>query len=303
MKYAFLNDKIVPFNEAKISIMTHAFNYGTAVFEGIRGYWNDNLKKMFILRMKEHYERLQKSASAIRIDLKYSLDEMLAITLDLASRNAYQQDIYIRPIAYKSQEKIGLGLKGVDDSFCLFIAPFGTYFQIDEGLKVCISPWRRIPPECLPLGCKLNGAYVNSSLAKSDALERGFDEAILLSTDGTVAEGSGENIFIVKDNKLITPPLIEIILPGITRQSMLELAKNEMKIETVERFIQRDELFSADELFFCGTGAEISPIIEVDGRKIKDGKAGPITKKLKELYFKAVKGDDPKYSGWVTPAY
>ena len=303
MKYAYFKGKIVPFKEARISIMTHAFNYGTAVFEGIRGYWNSEKNRMFILKMREHYERLQRSADALKIGLKLSLDELGKITLEVARRNAYKEDIYIRPIAYKSQEKIGLGLTGIEDDFCLFVAPFGAYLDISKGIRVCLSSWRRIPPESLPLGAKINGAYVNSSLAKAEALEKGYDEAILLSTDGTVAEGSGENLFVVKDNKLITPPLEEIILPGITRMAIMELAKNELGIETVERYVQKEELFSADELFFCGTGAQVSPIAEVDGKKIGKGGVGPITKKMQDIYFKAGKGDDPKYKDWVTPAY
>jgi branched-chain amino acid aminotransferase len=301
MKYAFFKGKIVPFKEAKIGIMTHAFNYGTGVFEGIRGYWNEKEKKMFILKLREHYERLQRSALALNINLKYSLEELCEITVKLCKRNAYQEDIYIRPIAYKSQEKIGLGLTGIEDDFCIFVAPFGAYLDITKGIRVCISSWKRIGAESLPLGAKITGAYVNSSLAKAEALGKGVDEAILLSPDGTVAEGSGENLFLVKDGKLVTPPLTEIILPGITRLALIELAQNELGIETIERHLKKEELFIADELFFCGTGAQVSPIAEVDGKKVKDGKVGPITKKLQETYFKAAKGDNPKYEDWITP--
>jgi len=303
MKYAYFKGKIVPFDQARISIMTHAFNYGTAVFEGIRGYWNADKNQMFILKMREHYERLERSAVALKIDLKLSLEELGKITLEIAKRNAYQEDIYIRPIAYKSQEKIGLGLTGIEDDFCLFVAPFGAYLDISKGIRVCISSWRRIPSECLPQGAKINGAYVNSSLAKAEALEKGFDEAILLSTDGTVAEGSGENLFLIKNGELVTPPLDEIILPGITRLAIMELAKKELKIRSTERFVKKEELFSADELFFCGTGAQVSPIAEVDGKKIGNGGMGPLTKKIQEIYFRAARGDDPKYQDWVTPAY
>ena len=303
MKYAFFQGKIVPFADAKISIMTHAFNYGTGVFEGIRGYWNSGKNQMFILKLREHYERLQRSALSLKINIKYSMEEMIRLTVDLTKANGYKEDVYIRPLAYKSQEKIGLGLTGIEDDFCIFLAPFGAYLDISKGIKVGISSWRRIASHSLPQGAKMTGAYINSSLAKAEALEKGYDEAILLSPDGTVAEGSGENIFLVKDNKIITPPLAEIILPGITRVALLELADNELKLETIERHVKPQELFQADELFFCGTGAQISPIVEVDGKKIKDGKVGPITKKLQEVYFKAAKGDDPKYFDWVTPVY
>ena len=303
MRYAFFKGKIVPFGEAKISIMTHAFNYGTGVFEGIRGYWNSDKNQMYILKLREHYERLQRSALALKIHIKYSMEELLRLTVELAKANGYKEDVYIRPLAYKSAEKIGLGLTGIEDDFCIFLAPFGNYLDISKGIRVCISSWRRIAPHSLPQGAKMTGAYINSSLAKAEAIEKGMDEAILLSPDGTVAEGSGENIFMVKDQKIVTPPLTELILPGITRLALLELADQELKIETIERHIKLDELFRADELFFCGTGAQISPIIEVDGKKIKDGKVGPITTRMQEIYFKAAKGNDPRYSDWLTPVY
>jgi len=303
MKKAFFKGKIVPFNEAKIGIMTHAFNYGTAVFEGIRAYWNEDKRQMFILFLKEHYERLQRSALSVKIDLKYPLAEMMKQTIILCKENGYKEDIYIRPIAYKSEEKIGLGLTGIEDDFCVFVSPFGAYLDISKGISVCVSSWRRIPAQSLPQGAKITGAYINSSLAKAEALEKGFDEAILLAPEGTVAEGSGENIFLVKDGKLITPPLAEIILPGITRVAIMELAEKELGIETIERHINKNELYEADELFFCGTGAQISSIVKVDGKNIKDGRVGHITKKLQGIYFKAAKGDDPKYEDWVTPVY
>ncbi len=303
MKEAFFKGRFVPFGDAKIGIMTHAFNYGTGVFEGIRGYWNSSKDQMFILKLKEHYQRLQFSAASMKIQLKYPLEELVKITAELCKRNNYREDIYIRPIAYKSQEKIGLGLTGIEDDFCAFVSPFGAYLDISKGISVCVSSWKRIPAESLPLGAKITGAYVNSSLAKAEALEKGYDEAILLSTDGTVAEGSGENLFIVRDGTLITPPLEEIILPGITRGSLMELARKELGIQTLERFVAKAELFEADELFFCGTGAQISSIVKVDGKVIKDGRVGPITKKLQDVYFKAAKGDNPKYKDWLTPVY
>lgn len=304
MKYAFFKGKIVPFGDAKIGIMTHAFNYGTGVFEGIRGYYNADKKQQYLLKLREHYERLERSAAlALKSGLNYSIDELIRITVELAKKNDYKEDIYIRPIFYKSQEKIGLGLLGIPDDFCMFVAPFGNYLDVSKGIRVCVSTWWRISAQSVPQGAKITGTYINSSLAKAEALEKGFDEAILLSHEKTVAEGSGENLFMVKDGKLITPPLSETILPGITRVCVMHLAKVELGIETVERQIAQNELYSADELFFCGTGAQISPIIEVDDKVIKDGKVGPITKKLQEIYFRAVKGNDPKYLDWSTTVY
>lgn len=304
MKYAFFKDKIVPFNEAKISIMTHAFNYGTGVFEGIRGYWNAEQQQMYIVKLREHNERLERSAKlALKTSLKYSLSELEKITLELVRKNDYKEDIYIRPIYYKSQEKIGLGLIGVEDDFCMFLAPFGNYLDVSKGIRVCVSSWWRISEKSAPAGAKINGAYFNSSLAKAEALEKGYDEAILLSHSRTVAEGSGENLFLVKKGELITPPLSETILPGITRGCVIDLAAQELGLKTIERLVNQDELYTADELFFCGTGAQISPIIEVDGKKIGHGQVGAVTKQLQQLYFAAARGDNLRYTHWVTPVY
>jgi len=304
MKTAFFKGKFVPFAEAKISIMTHAFNYGTAVFEGIRGYWNEEKEQMFIVKLREHYVRLERSAQlALKTSLKYSLSELEKITVELARKNDYREDIYIRPIYYKSQEKIGLGLIGVEEDFCMFVSPFGAYLDISKGIRVCVSSWWRISEKSAPQGAKITGTYFNSSLAKAEALEKGYDEAILLSHQRTVAEGSGENLFLVKHGKLITPPLSETILPGITRVCIMELAERELGLQTTERSINQDELYSADELFFCGTGAQVSPIIEVDGKKIGGGGPGPVTKKLQDIYFAAARGDNPNYLSWVTPVY
>ncbi|MBN3033282.1 MAG: branched-chain amino acid transaminase [Candidatus Saganbacteria bacterium] len=304
MKYAFFKDKIVPFGEAKISIMTHGFNYGTGVFEGIRGYWNAEKNQMYVVKLREHFQRLETSARlALKTTLKFSLSELENITVELARKNDYREDIYIRPIYYKSQEKIGLGLIGVEEDFCMFMAPFGAYLDISRGIRVCISSWWRISARSAPQGAKITGTYFNSSLAKAEALEKGFDEAVLLSHQKTVAEGSGENLFMVKGGGLITPPLSETILPGITRVCIMKLAKDELGTGTTERQIKQEELYSADELFFCGTGAQVSPIVDVDGKKIGSGQPGPLTLKLQHEYFAAARGDNPKYADWVTPVY
>ncbi len=304
MKYAYFKGKIVPFKEANISIMNHAFNYGTGVFEGIRGYWNQDKKQMFVVKLKDHFDRLQRSASlALKSSLRQTSDELADITVELLKKNGYREDVYIRPIFYKSEEKIGLGLLGIKDDFCMYVSPFGEYLNISKGIKVCVSSWWRISAQSVPQGAKITGTYINSSLAKAEALERGFDEAILLSHERTVAEGSGENLFIIKDGKLLTPPLSETILPGITRVCVMDLAGQELGIKTTERQVAQNELYSADELFFCGTGAQITPIVNVDNTDIKDGKVGPITKKLQEIYFSAVHGETARYSDWLTPVY
>ncbi|MBU0686620.1 MAG: branched-chain amino acid transaminase [Candidatus Margulisbacteria bacterium] len=303
MKYAFFKGKIVPFADAKISVMTHAFNYGTGVFEGIRGYWNKEKSQMFLVKLAEHYERLFRSARVLHIDIKYSIDELCKMTVDLVNKNGYKEDVYVRPIAYKSQEKIGLGLIGIEDDLCIYLAPFGNYLDISKGIKVCTSTWRRIDDLAIPARAKVTGLYVNSSLAKAEAIQNGCAEAIMLSGDGHVLEGSGENIFIVRDGKVFTPPVHENILEGITRKALIEMIQDELKVVVVERSIDRSELYIADEIFFCGTGAQVSPVSEVDHRKVGNGKVGKITKKIQEVYFKAARGDDPAYQDWLTPVY
>lgn len=302
MKFAFFKGEIVPFEKATISIMTHAFNYGTGCFEGIRGYWNEDQKQMYIVKLKEHYERLIKSAKSLRIKISYSVPELVKLTCDLVRQNGYQQDVYIRPLAYKSESKIGLGLHNIEDDFAIFLSPFGEYLDISNGIKVCVSKYRRIASHAMPLGAKLTGSYFNSSLAKAEALDRGYVEAITLSHKGNVAEGSGENIFMVKKGVLYTPPLSDDILPGITRLAVMGLARQELGLKVLEKSFKPAVLFKADELFFTGTGAQISPITQVEKTKIGKG-VGPISKQLQELYFRAVRGENPKYKKWLTSVY
>ena len=303
MKYAFFKGKIVPFPEAKIGVMTHAFNYGTGVFEGIRGYWNDQKSQMYILKLKDHYERLARSCKIMKIRLHNSTEDLCKITLELAKKNAYKEDIYIRPLAYKSSEVIGLGLTGLDDDLTIFLSPFGEYLDISKGIRVCTSSWWRIDDNAVPARAKITGTYVNSSLAKAEAIENGFDEAIMFSSDGHVSEGTGENIFVMRNGKLMTPPFCDNILEGITRECLIELLKNEFGIEVLERSIDRTELYIADEIFLCGTGAQVSSVVEIDRRQIGNGKIGEITKKLQKIYFDVVKGNNPKYLSWLTPVY
>src|SRR3989339_135806 len=303
MKYAYFKGKIVPFEQATVGIMTHALNYGTGCFEGIRAYWNEDQQQMYVLKLVEHYMRLIKSCEAIHIKLNLSLAELVGVTIDLVKKNGYKQDLYIRPLAYKSEEKIGLGLHGIEDDLAIYLAPFGEYIDISSGIKVCLSKYRRITEHSMPQGAKLTGTYFNSSLAKAEALDRGFVEAITLSHKGNVAEGSVENIFMVKKEKLITPRLSDDILPGITRRAVMEMARNELGLKVFEKSFKPAALYTADELFFCGTGAQISPIVQVEKKKIGNGKPGPITKQLQDIYFKAVRGETPKYKKWCTPVY
>jgi len=300
--YAFFKGKIVPVAEAKISVMTHAFNYGTAVFEGLRAYWNDQEKQLYVFKLPEHFARLHRSARIMRITLHYSVPELCDFTLEVLRRSEFRQDVYIRPIAYKASEVVGVRLHNLEDDFTLFAMPFGKYVEKDEA-RCCVSSWRRIDDNVIPPRAKITGSYANSALCKSEAVENGFDEAIVLNPNGNVSEGSAENIFIVRDNVLVTPRVTENILEGITRQMMLQLGAEELGVKVEERAIDRTELYVADECFLCGTGGEIVPVVEIDHRPVGSGHTGPITKKLHTLYFDIVRGVNKKYIAWCTPVY
>lgn len=302
-KFAYFEGKIVPFTEAKVSIMTHAFNYGTGVFEGIRAYWNEQEAQLFVVRLRDHYRRLLQSTKVLRMQLSLDAEQMSDLTVELLRREGYREDVYIRPLAYKANEVIGVRLHNLTDEFAVFATPFGKYIEQQEGAKVCFSSWRRNDDNAIPPRGKVTGAYVNSALIKSEAMLNGFDEAIVLNADGHVAEGSAENFFIVRGGKLITPPVTANILEGITRQAIMDLAKVELGLDTVERQIDRSEVYIADEAFFCGTGVEVTPIGSVDHLRLGNGGVGPITRKVMDLYYNLVHGVDPKYRHWLTPVY
>ena len=300
-KYAFFQSKIVPISEAKIDIRTNALQYGTAIFEGIRSYWNESEKNNYVFRMKEHFERLLKNANIMMIKIKYSCDELCDITLELLKKENYDEDSYIRPFAYNSNLKIGPKLIDVEQDLFIYTIPLGDYLDISKPNNVCVSSWSRIPDNCIPPRAKISGSYVNSALQKSEALLNGFDEAIVLTSNGHhVSEGSAMNLFMVKNGELLTPPVVDDILEGITRDSVIKIAYDELGLRTLERSIDRTELYTADELFFCGTGAQISPIGSVDKRPVGNGQMGKITKTLQELYFKIVKNEMSGYSHWCT---
>ncbi|HID86167.1 MAG TPA: branched-chain amino acid transaminase [Anaerolineae bacterium] len=302
-KYAFFKGEFVPIEEAKVSIMTHAFNYGTGCFEGIRAYWNAEQEQLFVFKLREHYERLLRSCRILLISLPYSVDDLCQITVELLRREGYQEDTYIRPLAYKASEGIGVRLHDLEDDFALFALPFGKYIEKEEGARAHVSSWRRIEDNAIPARAKITGAYINSALSKSEAMLNGFDEAIVLCQDGHVSEGSAENLFIVRDGLLITPPVTANILEGITRRVIMEIAREELGIETVERPIDRSELYVAEEAFFCGTGVQVVAIIEIDRRPVGDGKIGPIVSQLRQLYFDIVRSKVEKYRAWCTPVY
>lgn len=301
--YAFFKGAIVPFSEAKVSVMTHALNYGTGCFEGIRAYWNDQEEQLFVFRMRDHYERFLHSMRLLLMQTPYTADDLGQITLELLRCEGYREDTYIRPLAYKADEIIGVKLHGLQDEIAIFAVPFGLYVENDQGAHATFSSWRRISDNAIPARGKITGAYVNSAFAKSEALLNGYDEAIVLNENGHVSEGSAENIFIVRDGVLITPPVTENILEGITRKTVMELAHEELGIETVERPIDRTECYVADEAFFVGTGVQIVAITRIDHRPIGSGQMGPIVRALRDLYFAVVRGKVAKYRHWCTPVY
>jgi branched-chain amino acid aminotransferase len=300
---AFFGGEFVPLSEARIPIMTHGFLYGTATFEGIRAYWNEEQEQLWGLKFLDHYERMTQSAKVLLMKMPHPAEEMVSITVDLLRRNRFRQDTYIRPTLYKSSEIIGVRLHGLDEAIAVFAVPFGEYIATDRGITAQVVSWRRNSDQALPARSKIVGAYVNSAFSKSEAVLNGYDEAIVLAQDGHVSEGSAENLFIVRDGQLITPDISDDILEGITREGLIELARNEMGLETIERSVDRSELYAAQEVFLCGTGAQISPVVEIDHRPVGDGEVGPITGKLAKLYFDVVRGRIPAYHHWLTPIY
>lgn len=303
VNYVFMDGEYIPYEQAKLPVRTHAFLYGTSVFEGIRAYWNEEKQEMFIFRMREHYERIHNSCKIMHMDPMYTVDEMCDITVELLKRNAPKTDTYIRPTIFKSAETVGPKLINNKDSFLIFTCPLGAYVDVTKGLSVCVSSWRRNDDNAIPPRAKVGGSYANTALIVTDAVKAGFDEAIVLDQAGHVTEGSAMNLYLVEGGKLITTKVTDNILIGVTRNTIKELAEREYGIEVVEREIDRTELYIADEAFYCGTGAQVSPITSIDHRPLGDGKVGPITKKLQSLYFEVVKGNVDKYKHWCVPVY
>jgi branched-chain amino acid aminotransferase len=302
-EFAFFEGSIVPIDQAKVSIMTHAFNYGTGCFEGIRAYWNEEEEQLFVFRLQEHFERIHRSARILYLNLNYSVAQQVKITLELLNKEGYREDVYIRPLVYKSGKGVGVQMNNVSDDFAIFTQPFGRYLEKEEGSSVVISTWRRNDDNAIPARSKATGAYINSAIIKTEAALNGYDEAIVLNSDGHVSEGSAENLFIVRDGQLITPSVSANILEGITRSTIMQIAEDELGINTVERTIDRTELYVADEAFFCGTGVQIAAITYVDKRPVGNGKMGPIVQQIRDLYFDIVKGKVPRYREWCTPVY
>lgn len=298
--YAYFRGNVVPIEEAKISVMTHALHYGTAVFEGIRGNWNADDGCHYLFRMREHYERLALSSKVMMLEMRDSVDRLCEVTLEIVERSGFAEDIYIRPLVYTSAEQLGVRLHNLEHDTLIFVTPFPAY--LPESARCHTSTWRRVDDTGIPPRAKVTGIYANSALAKTEANLNGFDEAIMLNGDGHVSEGSGENIFMIRRGKLITPSPSDNILEGITAATVVQIAKEELGIETVERTIDRSELYICDELFMTGTAAHLTPIIEVDRRAVGTGVPGPITSRLSALFYDIIRGKNEKYRQWCTPA-
>lgn len=301
--YAYFRGKIVPYADAKVGVMTHALHYGTAVFGGVRGYWNEAEEELFVFRPLDHFKRFLNSCKLMMLDIHHTAEELTQITIELLQTEGNRQDVYIRPLAYFSDEIIGVKLIDLTPELTIFSVPFGKYVANDAGAHVTISSWRRVDDNAIPARGKIAGAYVNTALIKTDALRSGFDEALVLNQDGHVSEGSAENMFMVRDGKLITPLITDNILEGITRRTIIEFARNELKLDVIERHIDRSEVYLADELFLTGTAAAVTAITKVDHRPIGTGKMGPVADKLRQLYDDAVRGKLKQYRHWNQAVY
>ena len=296
--HAYFEGKIVPFGDAKISIATHGLNYGTAAFGGLRGYWNESQKKLFVFRPLDHFKRFLHSSRMLCMELPHTPESLTQVTLDLLRADNWQQDVYVRPLCYKADAGIGVRLHDLRDEVSIYATPFGAYGKNDDGAHVTISSWRRIDDNVIPARGKISGAYANSALIKTDAIRAGFDEALVLDQNGHISEGTAMNVFMVRDGVLITPPVTDNILEGITRRTVLELARDELKIPVVERSIDRTETYVCEELFLTGTAAQVTVVTRVDFRQVGNGQPGEVTLKLRKLFDDVVHGRVEKYAHW-----
>jgi branched-chain amino acid aminotransferase len=295
--FAYFEGDVVPIEDASVSIATHSFNYGTAVFEGIRAYLQED-GSTALLFGREHYERLLRNARLVRAAVPETAEALVQITLDLLRRNAHGGDVYIRPLIYKSAPSIRVQLTGLDDRVAIFTMPLGEYLPTG-GIRVTVSGWQRVPDNAIPARGKISGSYVNAAFAAEDAHAGGYDDAILLTSDGHVAEASAANLFVVFGREVATPPLVDDVLSGITRHAVLQLAAD-AGYDVVQRRIDRSELYLADEVFLTGTGVQVAPIASIDDRPI--GTDGfPVSLDIQNRYFAAVRGTDPRYASWLIP--
>jgi branched-chain amino acid aminotransferase len=298
-EWCYHGGEFVRLGAVRLSPATNALNYGTGVFEGIRAYWSEDRGTLQVLKLREHYERFEKSCRMLRVELPCTVEELCDITLEILRRNAPREDTYIRPLAYKAAASVGVKL-AVEDELSIFTVPMGNYVEL-TGLRVCVSSWRRTPDTAIPARGKFTGSYINTALAVDEAQRAGFDDAIFLTQDGHVSEASAANIFLMRKGGLVTPPVTADILEGITRDAVMELAQKELGMPVDKRDVDRTELYAADEVLLTGTGYQIAPVVEIDGRRIGTGEIGPVASRLQELYFKAARGENPDYAHWTVP--
>jgi branched-chain amino acid aminotransferase len=297
---AYFQGDYVPLRDANVSIMTHAFMYGTAVFEGIRAYWNADQGVLYGLKLREHMERIRRNAGMLLMTDLPPVDELVRIVVETIRRNRFEEDAYVRPCFYLSGKSIGVRLHGLPHELTVLAVPFGNYVDTEKGIRIMTSSWRRNADDALPARGKIVGGYVNMAFQKSEAELNGFDEALVLTADGHASEASAANMFVVRDGVLLTPPVNDDILEGVTRRAILELATT-FGIPVETRSIDRSEIYVADEMFLCGTGVQLSPVIELDHRPIAGGAIGPITRQLHEAYYAAIRGNDQRFQHWLTP--
>ena len=298
----YFSGKFMPLREAHVGILTHALHYGTGVFEGIRAHWDELSDELFVFRMLEHFERWKQNCGILRINVNATPEELCRITTEILRRNEFRTNFYIRPIAFKWAERVGVSMDDQDE-WAIIAMPFGEYLHSERGIHAGVSSWRRIEDNAIPARAKICGAYVNSALASDEVKQNGFDEAIFLNESGHVAEGATCNIFMVRKGKLITPPITDNVLEGITRDSITELARRELGLQVVERSIDRSELYICDELFLTGTAVGLAPIVRVDHRPVKDAEIGPIVHQLQKTYVDATRGRINAYRKWLLPVY
>jgi branched-chain amino acid aminotransferase len=301
-RIAYLDGEFIPHEDAKVSIASHVVNYGTGCFEGIRAYWNAAHGQLYATLLEEHSRRLVRSAVVLNLELGLEPNEVSEVVLELLRRNELREDAYIRPLAYKADETITVTLGGIRTAFAAYCQPMGAYLDIERGLRLMYSSWRRIDDNAVPARAKAIGSYINAALASDDARRKGFDEALMLTGEGHVAEASSSNVFFVFGGEVHTPVATDDILVGITRQAVISMAET-MGLKIFERHIDRSETFFADEAFLCGTGVQIAPVTEIDGRAIGGGRPGPITGQLQSAYLAAVRGESQDFSSWRTPVY
>jgi branched-chain amino acid aminotransferase len=301
--YAYFKGKIVPYDQAKVGVLTHTFNYGTGVFGGIRAYWNQEKNQLYLFRPLDHFRRFLDSARLLNMNLPHKPAELTSVTIDLLRREGRREDTYVRPLAFVPDETVGVRLHDLHADITIVSIPFGRYIESEEGSSVTFSSWRRIDDNSIPARGKIIGAYVNSAFIKTDAVRAGYDEAIVLNQDGHISEGSAENFFLIRGGMLVTPPVTDNILEGITRRTVIQLAREELGMIVVERPVDRTEVYLAEEAFFCGTGVQIAAITRVDQRPIADGKMGPFVTKLRDMYFRIMRGMEPRFHEWNTPVY